>query len=398
MSYRANIYDPIPVSIVEGHGCWVTDDTGTVYLDCLAGYSAVSHGHCHHVIVKAAIEQMKKLCLISRAFDAPLLHAWEKKMCETFDAKMVLPMNSGAEGVETAIKIARKWGMVKGGIEDGKQQIVVCDGNFHGRTTTIISFSPNDNYRSGFGPLTPGFISIPYGDHNHLYRTLRDNPNVIAFLVEPLQGEGGMNVPPEDYFAKVRQICNDMEVLLILDEVQTGLGRTGYLLGEEAYGIKADLTILGKALGGGIVPISCVLDRPGGIMDILGPGDHGSTWGGNPLACAVSMVALDVLKNSNMITNSKAMGLYLLDELKRMGLNARGKGLMIGIETPPGTSRSYCLKLKEQGILVKDAHGVVRITPPLIITLAEVQILLAAMERVFKQGGRQWQLPREDPW
>jgi len=384
MNNRANIYDPIPVKIVEGHGCWVTDITGRAYLDCLAGYSAVSHGHCHPKLVKAAIAQMNRLCLTSRAFDSPLLYAWEDKMCKTFDGKMILPMNSGAEGVETAIKIARKWGMVKKGVTDGTQKIIVCDGNFHGRTTTIISFSSNTNYRSGFGPLTPGFLTVPYGDHNAFCRALRYNSGVVAFLVEPLQGEGGMNVPPDDYFTEVRNICDENDVLLILDEVQTGLGRTGYVLGEEAYGIKADLTILGKALGGGIVPISCVLDRRGTIMDVLGPGDHGSTWGGNPLACAVSMVALDVLREENLVMNSKAMGSYLLAELKEMGLNARGRGLMIGIETPLGTSRDYCLKLKDQGILVKDSHGVVRVTPPLIITLHEIGLLLEAIRNVFK--------------
>lgn len=384
MSYRANIYDPIPVKLDLGAGCWVVDDHHNHYLDCLAGYSALSHGHCHPRILHAALHQMGKLCLTSRAFDNTVLDEWEKTICEMFDAKMVLPMNSGAEGVETAIKIARKWGHVVKGVEDGKQKIIVCDNNFHGRTISIISFSSNYNYRSGFGPLTPGFITIPFGDHNALYKVLRDNPDVIGFLVEPIQGEGGMNVPEDKYFKEVRDICTFFKVLLILDEVQTGLGRTGYLLAEEANRIKADITILGKALGGGIVPISATLDRRGDIMSLLNPGDHGSTWGGNPLACAISIAALKVLIDEDLSFNSKVLGSILLTELQSIGLNARGRGLMIGIETPPGTSRDYCLKLKDNGVLVKDSHGVVRITPPLIITLEEIKILLSAIKKAWK--------------
>lgn len=387
--YRPNIYDPIPVNIVSGKGCWVQDVEGVVYLDCLAGYSVLSHGHLHPKLVATLEEQMKKLGLLSRAFNSPILDVWEEQICKTFDGKMVIPMNSGSEAVEVAIKIARKWGHVRKGVRDSFQQIIVFDGNFHGRTTTIISFSPYSNYRVGFGPLTPGFISVTYGDSEAVHKICKNNRDVVAILAEPLQGEGGMRVPPEHFFTDIRNIANEFDVLLILDEVQTGLGRMGHVLGEQEWGIKADITVLGKALGGGLLPVSATIDRRGDIMSLLGPGDHGSTWGGNPLACAVSMKAIEVMLEEKFCYRSKMFGNYIRNSLVSMGLQVRGKGLMLGL-IPDSDPREFCLALKERNVLVKDSHGTVRITPPLVIGIDEADMLIQAVVDVSRGVVQSW--------
>jgi len=385
--FGAHNYKPLDVVLTRGEGVWVWDVDGNKYLDCLAAYSAVNQGHCHPKIMQAMIAQAEKLTLTSRAFRNDQLGPFYKELCELTNSHKVLPMNSGAEAVETAIKTVRKWGYTVKGVAEDQAEIIVCENNFHGRTISIVSFSTDENARAGFGPFTPGFKCIPFGDAAALEAAITDN--TVAFLVEPIQGEAGVMIPPDGYLKKAREICDRNNMVLILDEIQTGLGRTGKLLTEEYEGIEADLTIIGKALSGGYYPVSAVLSNTE-VMNVLQPGEHGSTFGGNPLACAVARVALQVLFEEKMIENSYQQGQYFLDELKKIShphiKEVRGRGLMLAIEFHPevGGARAYCNKLKDQGVLAKDTHeNIVRFAPPLVIQRGEVDMILDAINKVL---------------
>ncbi|MDA3903238.1 MAG: ornithine--oxo-acid transaminase [Desulfuromusa sp.] len=385
--YGAHNYKPLDVVLSRGKGVWVWDVDGNKYLDCLAAYSAVNQGHCHPKIMQAMMTQAEKLTLTSRAFRNDQLGPFYKELCELTNSHKVLPMNSGAEAVETAIKIVRKWGYTVKGVPNDQAEIIVCSNNFHGRTISIVSFSTDDNARQGFGPFTPGFKCVPFGDAAAFEAAITDN--TVAFLVEPIQGEAGVMIPPEGYLKKARELCDRHNIVLVLDEIQTGLGRTGKLLTEEYEGIEADLTIIGKALAGGFYPVSAVLSNTE-VMNVLQPGEHGSTFGGNPLACAVARAALQVLFEEEMIENSYQQGKYFLSELKKIShphiKEVRGRGLMLAIEFHPevGGARAYCNKLKEQGILAKDTHeNIVRFAPPLVIKRDEVEQILDAINKVL---------------
>ena len=385
--YGAHNYKPLDVVLSRGKGVWVWDVDGNKYLDCLAAYSAVNQGHCHPKIMQAMMTQAEKLTLTSRAFRNDQLGPFYKELCELTNSHKVLPMNSGAEAVETAIKTVRKWGYMVKGVPQDKAEIIVCDNNFHGRTISIVSFSTDENARAGFGPFTPGFKCVPFGDAAAFEAAITEN--TVAFLVEPIQGEAGVMIPPAGYLKKAREICDRHNIVLILDEIQTGLGRTGKLLAEEHEGIEADLTIIGKALSGGYYPVSAVLSNTE-VMNVLQPGEHGSTFGGNPLACAVARMALQVLFEEKMIENSYQQGGYFLDELKKIShphiKEVRGRGLMLAIEFYPevGGARAYCNKLKEQGVLAKDTHeNIVRFAPPLVIKREEVDQILEAIIKVL---------------
>jgi ornithine--oxo-acid transaminase len=386
----AHNYRPLDVVLSRGQGVWVWDIEGNKYLDCLAAYSAVNQGHCHPKILQTMIEQAKTLTLTSRAFRNDQLALLYQDLCDLTNSHKVLPMNSGAEAVETAIKTVRKWGYTVKKVPEEKAEIIVCQNNFHGRTITIVSFSTDDNSRKGFGPFTPGFKVIPFGDSQALENVV--SPNTVGFLVEPIQGEAGVIIPPSGYLVDVKKICEKHNIILILDEIQTGLGRTGKLLAEEHDGIEADLTLIGKALSGGFYPISAVLSNTE-VMDVLQPGEHGSTFGGNPLACAVARTALKVLIEDNMIENAQKMGTYFLNELSLIKnpiiKEVRGKGLMIGIELYPqaGGARKYCEKLQEKGLLCKETHdNVIRFAPPLIITQEEIDWGLDRINSVFRNN------------
>ncbi|MBW1730110.1 MAG: ornithine--oxo-acid transaminase [Deltaproteobacteria bacterium] len=388
--FGAHNYKPLDVVLSHGKGVWVWDVEGKKYLDCLSAYSAVNQGHCHPKILEAMIEQAKKLTLTSRAFRNDQLGLFYKDLCELTRSHKVLPMNSGAEAVETAIKVVRKWGYKVKGVPQDKAEIIVCENNFHGRTITIVGFSTDENSRAGFGPFTPGFKIIPFGDANALEAAI--TPNTVGFLVEPIQGEAGVIIPPPGYLKEVRSICDRHNVVLILDEIQTGLGRTGKLLAEEHDGIEADLTLVGKALSGGFYPISAVLSNTE-VMAVLQPGEHGSTFGGNPLACAVARTALKVLIEEGMIENAREIGAYFLEGLKQVKnpliKEVRGKGLLIAVELYPeaGGARSYCEQLKEKGLLCKETHdNIIRFAPPLVITKDVVDW---ALERIGSVLGRE---------
>jgi ornithine--oxo-acid transaminase len=385
----AHNYRPLDVVLSRGKGVWVWDIDGNKYLDCLAAYSAVNQGHCHPKILQTMIEQAKNLTLTSRAFRNDQLALLYQDLCDLTHSHKVLPMNSGAEAVETAIKTVRKWGYTVKGVPEEEAEIIVCRNNFHGRTITIVSFSTDENSRKGFGPFTPGFKVIPFGDAQALENVV--SPNTVGFLVEPIQGEAGVIIPPSGYLVDVKKICEKHNIILILDEIQTGLGRTGKLLAEEHDGIEADLTLIGKALSGGFYPVSAVLSSTE-VMDVLQPGEHGSTFGGNPLACAVARTALKVLIEDNMIENAQTMGTYFLNELSLIKnpfiKEVRGKGLMIGIELYPraGGARKYCEKLQEKGVLCKETHeNVIRFAPPLVITQNEIDWGLEKINSVFKK-------------
>lgn len=388
--FGAHNYKPLDVVLSHGKGVWVWDVEGKKYLDCLSAYSAVNQGHCHPKILEAMIEQAKRLTLTSRAFRNDQLGLFYKDLCELTRSHKVLPMNSGAEAVETAIKVVRKWGYKVKGVPQDKAEIIVCENNFHGRTITIVGFSTDENSRAGFGPFTPGFKIIPFGDANALEAAI--TPNTVGFLVEPIQGEAGVIIPPPGYLKEVRSICDRHNVVLILDEIQTGLGRTGKLLAEEHDGIEADLTLVGKALSGGFYPISAVLSNTE-VMAVLQPGEHGSTFGGNPLACAVARTALKVLIEEGMIENAREIGAYFLEGLKQVKnpliKEVRGKGLLIAVELYPeaGGARSYCEQLKEKGLLCKETHdNIIRFAPPLVITKDVVDW---ALERIGSVLGRE---------
>jgi ornithine--oxo-acid transaminase len=386
--YGAHNYRPLDVVLSRGQGVWVWDVDGNKYLDCLSAYSAVNQGHCHPKIMQAFMEQAHKLTLTSRAFRNDQLGLFYREVCELTRSHKVLPMNSGAEAVETAIKTVRKWGYTVKGVPADQAEIIVCENNFHGRTISIVSFSTDQNSRKGFGPFTPGFKLIPFGDVKALDAAI--TPNTVAFLVEPIQGEAGVIIPPAGYLKEAKALCVKHHVILILDEIQTGLGRTGKLLAEEHDGIEADLTLIGKALSGGFYPVSAVLSNTE-VMDVLQPGEHGSTFGGNPLACAVARAALKVLVEEGLIENAATMGAYFLEGLKQISnprvKQVRGKGLMIGLELDPeaGGAGPYCVKLKEEGLLCKDTHKhIIRFAPPLVITRDQVEWALDRIHNAIK--------------
>lgn len=385
--YNAHNYRPLDVVITRAEGVWVWDVEGRKYLDCLSAYSAVNQGHCHPRIVRVMVEQAPRLALTSRAFRNDQLPLLAQELCELTGYEMMLPMNSGAEAVETALKAARKWGYTVKGVADDQAEIITCTGNFHGRTITIITFSPNEQYRDGFGPFTPGFKLIPYGDADALERAI--TPNTVAFLFEPIQGEGGVVIPPQGYVRRAREICTDHNVLMIADEIQSGLGRTGKLLACEHEDVRPDVVTLGKALSGGMYPVSAVL----AARDVLGvfePGDHGSTFGGNPLACAVAREALKVIVEENLCERATELGDYLMARLQEIHSPHvalyRGKGLFVGIVLKPeaGGARRFCEALKDRGLLCKETHEtVIRLAPPLVITKQELDWALERIAEVL---------------
>ena len=384
--YGAHNYHPLDVVIERAEGVWVYDTDGKRYLDCLAAYSAVNQGHCHPAILRALIEQAQKVTLTSRAFRNDQLPLLYKDLHDLTGFEMVLPMNSGAEAVETAVKAARKWGYKVKGIPEGRAEIIVCANNFHGRTVTIVSFSTDAQYRDGFGPFTPGFKVVPFGDARALAEAI--TPNTCAFLVEPIQGEAGIIIPPAGYLKEVSAICKRNNVLLMVDEIQSGLGRTGKLFAYMHEGIRPDLVIIGKALAGGFYPVSAVLASRE-ILGVFQPGDHGSTFGGNPLACAVARAALRVLGEEKLVERSAESGAYFLGLLRSLRSpdlkEVRGIGLWIGIEMRTA-ARPYCEALKDEGILCKETHErVIRIAPPLTIRREEMDW---AFERIKKVIGK----------
>lgn len=387
----AHNYKPLDVVLTRGEGVWVWDTDGNRYMDCLSAYSAVNQGHCHPRIRAALVEQAGRLTLTSRAFRNDQLAPFYEEICALTRSHKVLPMNSGAEAVESAIKTVRKWGYQVKGVEPGRAEIIVCADNFHGRTIAIVGFSTDPTARDGFGPFAPGFTVIPFGDAAALEAAI--TPNTIAFLVEPIQGEAGVIIPPEGYLRRVRDICSKAGIMLILDEIQTGLGRTGKLLAEEHEGIEADLTLIGKALSGGFYPVSAVLSNSE-VLGVLKPGEHGSTFGGNPLACAVARMALKVLVEEGMIDNAARQGAVMLDRLRGLRSAAikevRGRGLMIAIELHPeaGGARRVCEALQGQGLLCKETHThTIRLAPPLVITDDQVAWALERVEGVFGRLG-----------
>jgi ornithine--oxo-acid transaminase len=386
--FGAHNYKPLDVVLSRGKRLWVWDVEGNKYMDCLSAYSAVNQGHCHPKIMQTMIEQAQKLTLTSRAFRNDQLGLFYKELCQLTRSHKVLPMNSGAEAVETVIKAVRKWGYNVKGVPHDKAEIIVCENNFHGRTIAIIGFSSENQYRNGFGPFPPGFKTVPFGDAAAIEQAI--TPNTVGVLLEPIQGEAGVIIPPSGYLKDVKAICEKNDVVLILDEIQTGLGRTGKLLAEEHEDIEADVTVIGKALSGGFYPISAVLSNKE-VLGVFMPGDHGSTFGGNPLACAVARTALKVLIEENMIDNSREMGAFFLSQLKTIQSpfikEIRGKGLLIGVELLPkaGGARRFCEDLKTKGLLCKETHeNVIRFAPPLVITKEEIGWALDRVESVLK--------------
>jgi len=382
--YGAHNYHPLDVVVERAEGAWVWDIDGRRYLDCLAAYSAVNQGHCHPRILQAFVEQAKRVTLTSRAFRNDQLPLLYKDLHDLTGMDMALPMNSGAEAVETALKAARKWGHTVKGIPDGQAEIIACANNFHGRTIAIISFSTDAQYRDGFGPLTPGFRVIPYGDVEALRQAI--TPNTCAFLVEPIQGEARIVIPPAGFLKQAEAICRSNNVLFIADEIQSGLGRTGKLFAHQHEDVHPDAIIIGKALSGGFYPVSAVLARKE-VLGVFKPGDHGSTFGGNPLACAVARAALRVLVEERMIERSAELGAYFLAQLRTIRSEAikdvRGRGLWIGIELH-GAARPYCERLKAEGMLCKETHDhVIRIAPPLVITKDEIDWAIGKLRKVL---------------
>lgn len=389
--YGANNYHPLPVVLERGEGVFVWDVEGNRYYDFLSGYSSVNQGHCHPRITEAFIKQAQQLTLTSRAFYNNRLGEYEQYAAQLFGYDKLLPMNTGAEAVETGIKLARRWGYEEKGVEENKATIIVCDGNFHGRTTTIISFSSSEGAKRNFGPYTPGFVSIPFNDKDALKKALEDK-NVVAFLIEPIQGEAGIILPDEDYLYTARQYCSDANVLFIADEIQTGLGRTGKLIACEHYHVRPDILLLGKALGGGMLPVSAVLTDDV-VMGLLNPGEHGSTFGGNPLACAVAMEALKVLTEEALAENAAEMGELLRERLRAIKSPlielVRGKGLLNALvlkEDIGAVAEQLCLRMKENGLIAKPTHGnKIRFAPPLIITKEQVLEAVDIIERSIKE-------------
>jgi ornithine--oxo-acid transaminase len=384
--FGAHNYKPLDVVIQRAQGVWVYDVEGKRYLDCLASYSAVNQGHCHPRILETLIDQAHRVTLTSRAFRNDQLPLLYKDLHDLTGFDMALPMNSGAEAVETAIKAARKWGYTVKGIPDGQAEIIVCANNFHGRTTTVVSFSTDEQYRRGFGPFTPGFKIIPFGDSRSLEQAITGN--TCAFLVEPIQGEAGILIPPDGFLRDAARICRERRVLLMCDEIQSGLGRTGKLFAYEHDAITPDVLIVGKALSGGFYPVSAVLASRE-ILGVFQPGDHGSTFGGNPLACAIARTALRVLIEEKLVERSAELGAYFLDLLKTLRSpdirEVRGRGLWIGLELH-SPARPYCEALKELGILCKETHErVIRLAPPLVITREEIDWVFERIKKVIEK-------------
>ncbi len=383
--YGAHNYHPLPIVISKAEGVWVWDVEGNKYMDMLSSYSALNQGHRHPYIVDVAKKQLDRVTLTSRAFHNDQLPLFLKKVCEFSGFEMALPMNTGAEAVETAIKAVRKWGYYRKGVEKDKAEIIVAENNFHGRTVTIISFSTEEQYKDGFGPFTPGFKIVKYGDADEVEKAI--TPNTVAIMVEPIQGEGGIIIPKEGYLKRLREIADKNNVLLVLDEIQTGLGRTGKKFAFEWEGIKPDVVILGKALGGGIMPVSAVVSSKE-VLGVFNPGDHGSTFGGNPLGAAVGIAALEVLENENLPERANEMGNYFMEELRKINnpviKEVRGRGLLIGMElTEP--ARPYAEKLMEEGLLCKETHEmVIRFAPPLVITKEEIDWALEKLKKVME--------------
>ena len=385
--YNAQNYHPLDVVLERGEGIWVWDVEGNKYLDFLSAYSAVNQGHSHPRILQAMVEQASKLPLTSRAFYNNRLPAFAQKLCTMSGYDKMLPMNSGAEAVETALKLARKWGYEVKGVPDNHAEIIAFTGNFAGRTISLISFSPSAKYKKHFGPLTPGFKLATYGDIASLEAQITEH--TVALIIEPIQGEGGVIVPPEGYLKKVRDLCTEHNILMIADEIQTGLGRTGQLFASDWDDVRPDMITVGKALSGGFYPVSAVLaDAP--LMDLFRPGDHGSTFGGNPLGAAVATAALTVLEDENLIANAREMGAYLMGCLQRIESPhikaVRGKGLLIGVELDEaaGGARRFCEALKGVGLLCKETHGtVIRFAPPLTITQADIDWAMARIEPIL---------------
>ena len=382
--YGTKNYLPLPIVISQASGIWVEDPEGKRYMDMLSAYSAVNQGHCHPRIIQTLKSQAEKVTLTSRAFHNDQLAPWSEKICKLSGKSRVLPMNTGAEAVETALKTARRWGYDVKGIADNQAEIIACVGNFHGRTLGAVSLSSDPDYQRGFGPLLAGIKLVPYGDLQALKDAI--TPNTAAFIIEPIQGEAGINIPPQGYMKQAFELCRENRVLFIADEIQAGLGRTGKMFTCEHEDIVPDMYILGKALGGGVFPISCVV-ADDEILGVFEPGSHGSTFGGNPLACAVSMTALDVLVEDKLVENSAKLGDYFLSELKNINnpiiKEVRGRGLFIGVELTEA-ARPYCEKLKELGLLCKETHDtVIRFAPPLIITKEEIDLALSKIRQVL---------------
>ncbi|GAB4532818.1 MAG: ornithine--oxo-acid transaminase [Anaerolineales bacterium] len=385
--YGAHNYHPLDVVLTRGEGVWVYDVEGNRYLDCLSAYSAVNQGHVHPAILQAMQEQAQKLTLTSRAFRNDQLPLFYKELCDLSGYEMALPMNSGAEAVETALKLARKWAYTVKGVPRHQAEIITARNNFHGRTISIISFSTEPLYKDDFGPFTPGFLSVPYGDVEAVRAAI--TPNTAAVMVEPIQGEAGVIVPPEGYLRALRALCDEHNVLLIGDEIQTGLGRTGKWFAFDHEGVRPDITIVGKALSGGFYPVSAILaNRP--VLGLFTPGEHGSTFGGNPLAAAIGRAALRVLKDENLAENAARMGEYFQEQLAEIPSphvkEVRGKGLLIGVELKPeaGGARRFCEALQAHGILAKETHEhVIRFAPPLVIDRATIDWALPAIREVL---------------
>lgn len=384
-TFGAPNYLPLPIVISEAEGIWVKDPEGNRYLDMLSAYSAVNQGHRHPKIIQALKDQADRVTLTSRAFHSDQLGPWYEKICKLANKEMVLPMNTGAEAVETAIKAARRWAYDVKGVEDNKAEIIAMNGNFHGRTMAAVSLSSEKEYQRGYGPLLGGFKLVDFGDIEQIKSAI--TPNTAAVLIEPIQGEAGINVPEDGYLKQIREVCDENNVLFIADEIQAGLGRTGKLFATDWDNVQPDMYILGKALGGGVFPISCIVGNKE-ILKVFNPGSHGSTFGGNPLACAVSVAALDVLIDEKLSERSLELGTYFKEELQKIDhpsiKEVRGKGLFIGIELTED-ARPYCEKLKELGLLCKETHDtVIRFAPPLIIEKEDLDWALDQVKSVFK--------------
>lgn len=387
--YGANNYKPLNVVLCEGKGAWVTDVDGKRYLDCLSAYSAVNQGHCHPRIVQASIDQAQKIGLTSRAFRNDKLGLFYKKLADITGYEMVLPMNSGAEAVESALKIARKWAYVVKGIPKYQAEIIVAEGNFHGRTTTIVSFSTEEFYKEMFGPFTPGFIIVPYGDAEAIKAAI--TPNTAAVMLEPIQGENGVIIPPDGYLKQVADTCKENNVLFIADDIQTGLCRTGKWFACQYEDVRPDVTVIGKALSGGMYPVSAVLSDKD-ILGLFKPGEHGSTFGGSPMAAAIGIAALEVLEEEHLAERASELGEYFMGELRKIDApvvkEVRGRGMLIGVELYPeaGGARRYCEMLQAEGILAKETHdNVIRFAPPLVIDKADLDWALTKIDAVLKR-------------
>lgn len=382
--FGANNYHPLPIVISDAEGVWVRDPEGNKYMDMLAAYSAVNQGHRHPKIIGALKEQADRVTLTSRAFHNDQLGPWYEKICQLAGKNMALPMNTGAEAVETAFKAARRWAYDVKGVAEGQAEVIACNGNFHGRTMTAVSLSSEQEYKRGFGPMLPGINLVPYGDLEALEAAI--TPNTAAFLIEPIQGEAGILIPPKGYMKAAYELCKKHNVLFIADEIQAGLGRTGKMFASEWEDIEPDMYVLGKALGGGVFPISCVVANDD-ILSVFNPGSHGSTFGGNPMACAVSIASLEVLEDEKLAEASLELGNYFMEELRKIDhpsiKEVRGRGLFIGVELTE-SARPYCEALKELGLLCKETHDtVIRFAPPLVIKKEEIDWALERINKVF---------------